>query len=72
MKPRNFYESRICRGSIEKKERRLDRNESVEELPNLKKEGFSREENHIKMNATNRLLKQRSKQHIKLSKHLLT
>ena len=32
MKPRNFDGSRICRGSIEKRERRLDRKEFVEDL----------------------------------------
>ena len=71
-KPRNLDGSRICRGSIEKRERMLDRKESVEELLSQKKEGFSREEKNIKMNATNKLLKQRSRQHIKLSKHLST
>ena len=48
--------------SIEAKERRLDRNGicrgCVEKLSSLKKEVFSREEKHIKMNATSKLLKQ--------------
>ena len=39
-------------------------------LSSLKKEGFSREEKHIEMNATSKLPKQISKQNIKLSKHL--
>ena len=34
----------------------------------MKKRKISREEKHIKMNATSKLLNQRSKQHIKLSK----
>ena len=65
------------RESIESKAKRLDRGGcvkvSVEKLSSLKKKRFSREEKHIKMNATNKLLNQRSKQHIKLqniSQHL--
>ena len=50
---------RICQGFVEK-------------LSSLKKEGFSWEEKHIEMNATSKLLKQTSKQHIKLSKYLST
>ena len=75
-KPRNLDGSGIYRGSIEKRERRLDRKRiyrgSVKKLLRLKKMSFSREEKCIKMNATRKLLKQTSKPHIKLSKHLLT
>ena len=49
----------ICRGCVQK-------------LSSLKKEGFSRREKHKEMNATNRLLKQTPKPHIKLSKLNLT
>ena len=59
--------------SFEKRERRLDRKRiyrgSVEKLSNLKKGSFSREEKHIKMNATSKLLNQRSNQYIKLLRH---
>ena len=44
----------ICRGCVQK-------------LSSLKKEGFSRREKHKEMNATNKLLKQTSKPHSKLS-----
>jgi len=37
----------------------------------LKKKGISRREKHIEMNATNKLLKQTSKPHIKLSNLIL-
>ena len=53
-----------CRESIESKTKRLDKRGcvevSVEKLSSLKKKSFSREEKHIKMNATSKLLKQRS------------
>ena len=72
----NLDGSRIYWGSIEKRERRLYRKRIcqgfVEKLSSLKKRSFSREEKHIKMNATSKLLKQRSNQHVKLLKHLST
>ena len=53
--------SACCRESIDSKAKRLDRKEcvevSVKKLSNLKKMSFSREEKHIKMNATSKLLK---------------
>ena len=55
-----------------KEKEELNRKESVKELSSLMKQGFSREEKHIKMNATNKLLKQTFNQQIKLSKHLST
>ena len=65
-----------CWESIESKAKRLDKRGcvevSVEKLSSLKKKSFSREEKHIKMNATCKLLKQRSAQYVKLSKHLST
>ena len=54
-------------GSIEMNLSRIYR-EAVE----LEEKEFSRREKHIKMDATSKLLNQRSKQHIKLSKHLST
>ena len=64
--------SRNCRESIDRKAKRLDRKEcvkvSVKKLSNLKKMSFSREEKHIKMNATSKQLKHRYNQQIKLSK----
>ena len=56
----------------EKEKEGLDRMEFVEKLSSLKKTGFSRREKHIEMNATSKLIKHRSNQHIKLSKHLST
>ena len=71
--------SRICQESIEQTictKNWLDGKkiyrESVEKLSSLKKRSFSREEKHIQMNATSKLLKQRSTQYVKLSKHLST
>ena len=65
-----------CRESIKSKAKRLDRKGCVEiffeKLSTLKKRSFSREEKHIKMNATSKILKQRSIQHVNLSKHLST
>ena len=53
-----------CRESIKSKAKRLDRKGCVEiffeKLSTLKKRSFSREEKHIKMNATSKILKQRS------------
>ena len=42
------------------------------EVVELEEKEFIKGGNHIKMNATSKLLNQRSKQHIKLSKHLST
>ena len=56
----------------EKKKEGLDRRESVEKLSSLKKRSFSGREKRIEMNVTSKLLKHRSNQHIKLSKHLST
>ena len=42
------------------------------EVVKLKEKEFSRREKHINMNATSKLLNQRSNQHVKLSKHLST
>ena len=50
----------------------LDRKEFVEKLSSLKKKEVFKGEKHIKMNATSKLLNQRSNQHVKLSKHLST
>ena len=62
--------------SVEKRERKARQKEiyqgSVEKLLSFKKECFSRREKHKEMNATSKLLKQGSNQHIKLSKHLST
>ena len=62
--------------SIEAKERKLDRNEFVEDLSRScrarRKGVFQRKEKHIEMNATSKLHKHRSNQHIKLSKNLST
>ena len=70
---RNLDGLRICQDVIEKRERRLNRKRiyrgSVEKLSSLKKGSFSREEKHIKMNATSKLLNQRSNQYIKLLRH---
>ena len=56
----------------EKKKKGLDRCKSVEDLSKSyrawRKQVFQREEKHIKMNATSKLLKYRSNQHVKLSK----
>ena len=60
---------KICR---EKRKKGSIEMESVEKLSSLKKRSFSRKEKYIKMNATSKLLKQRSNQHIKFSKHLST
>ena len=59
----------------DKKKEGLDRRESVRicrEAIELQENEFFKEEKHEKMNATSKLLKHRSNQHIKLSKHLLT
>ena len=72
--------SSIDQGSIEvsikAEERKLDRNESIDDLSRScwawRKGVFQRREKHVEMNATSKLLKHRSKQHIKLSKHLST
>ena len=75
-KPRNLDGSKISRDAINVEVRKLNRSGicqgSVEKLSSLKKMSFSREEKHIKMNATSKLLKQRSNQHVKLSRHLST
>ena len=59
---------------LEKKKKELDRFEIVEDLLRScwawRKQVFQREEKHIEMNAKSKLLKHRSNQHIKLSKHL--
>ena len=55
------------RGSIEENLSRICR-EAVE----LEEKEFFKEEKHKEMNATSKLLKHRSNQHIKLSKHLST
>ena len=56
----------------EKKKEGLDRSESIEDLSRScrawRKWVFQREEKHIEMNATSKLLKHRSNQHVKLSK----
>ena len=58
----------------DKKKEGLDRYKFVEDLSRSyrawRKGVFQRREKHIKMNATSKLLKHRSNQHIKLSKHL--
>ena len=43
-----------------------------QEVVELEEKEFSRREKHIKMNATSKLLNQRSNPHVKLSKHLST
>ena len=53
---RNSVEKRRKKGSIE------------ENLSSLKKRSFSKREKHKEMNATSKLLNQRSNQHVKLSK----
>ena len=67
-KPRNLDGSRIRQDLSRKGERRARWKGicqgSVEKLSSLKKEGFSRREKHIEMNATSKLLKHRSNQHI--------
>ena len=67
--------SRSCQRSVEIT-KRLDRKDicrgCVKELSSLKKRDFSRREKHIEMNATNKLLKQASKQHVKYSNCTLT
>ena len=69
-------ESKKLSRTIEKREIRLDRKRicrgSVEKLSSLKKRSFSREEKHIKRNATSKLPNQRSNQHVKLLRHLST
>ena len=45
---------------------------TVKDVSSLKKKGFSRREKHIEINVTSKLLKQRSNQHVKHSKHLST
>ena len=57
-----IYREKIKKGSIKRNCR-----EAVELE---EKEGFSIREKHKEMNATSKLLKQRSNQHVKLSKHL--
>ena len=58
----------------EKEKEGLNRRESVKDRSRscrvLKENVFQRREKHIEMNATSKLLKHRSNQHIKLSKHL--
>ena len=60
----------------EKEKEELDRRKSIKDLSRScwawKKWVFQRREKHIEMNATSKLLKHRSNQHIKLSKHLST
>ena len=59
----------------DKKKEELDRREFVRicrEAVELEENEFFKEEKHKKMNASSKLLKHRSNQHIKLSKHLLT
>ena len=61
--------------SIKVDERKLNRNESVGDLSRSSqawRKGVLRKEKHIEMNATSKLLKKRSNQHVKLSKHLST
>ena len=58
---------RIKKGSIEGSLSRI-----CWKAVELEENRFSRREKHIEMNATSKLLKHRSNQHIKLSKHLLT
>ena len=62
---------KICQ---EKEKERLNRRESVKDRSRScrawKKKVFQRREKHIEMNVTSKLLKHRSNQHIKLSKHL--
>ena len=74
-KPRNLDGSRICQDLSRKGERKAQQKRiyqgSVEKLSSLKKKVFQRREKHIEMKATSKLLKHRSNQHIKLSKHLL-
>ena len=60
-------EKRRKRGLIETNLSRICR-EAVE----LKENDFFKEEKHKEINATSKLLKHRSNQHIKLSKHLST
>ena len=60
-------EKRRKRGLIETNLSRISR-EAVE----LEKNEFFKEEKHKEMNATSKLLKHRTNQHIKLSKHLST
>ena len=59
-----IYREKIKKGSIKRNCR-----EAVELE---EKEGFSIREKHKEMNATSKLLKQRSNQHVKLLKHLST
>ena len=59
----SFVETRRKRGSIKVNLLRICR-EAVE----LEEKRFFKEEKHIKMNATSKLLKQGSNQHVKLSK----
>ena len=60
---------KICR---DKKKKGLNGREFFKDLSSLKKRSFQRKEKHKEMNATSKLLKHRSNQHIKLSKHLLS
>ena len=62
--------------SIEKRRNRswIETNLSriYQEAVKLEEKEFFKEEKHKEMNATSKLLKHRSNQHIKLSKHLST
>ena len=80
-KPKNLDGSRICQDGETQKSRWIEnpsrfvekrrKNGSIEvNLSSLKKEGFSRREKHKEMNATKKLLKQGSNQHIKLKTSL--
>ena len=64
--------------SRDKKKEGLDRRKSnnlsriCREIVELEENEFFKEDKHKEMNATSKLLKHRSNQHIKLSKHLST
>ena len=62
-----IYQEKRKKGSIEMKLSRI-----YWEAVELKENEFFNEEKHKEMNATSKLLKQRSNQHVKLSKHLST
>ena len=62
-----IYREMRKKGSIEMKLSRI-----CQEAVGLEERRFSRREKHIEMNATSKLLNQKSNQHIKLSKHLST
>ena len=62
-----IYQEKRKKGSIEMNLSRI-----YWEAIELKENEFFNEEKHKEMNATSKLLKQKSNQHIKLSKHLST